>query len=289
MSIALLYEDFTIPTAPVAPPTPLPEDQRLECYERGYDAGWDDATQAAEEERRRVGAALARRLEEISFSHAAARAGIMAEMRALVIAVGDGVVPALARDGFGRVLAEALQGRIDAATDRPVEIAVEPAAVERIAPLLPQVEGLTLRLTGDATLGEGQVLVRIGREEREIDMQPVIEEARAALAGWIERGAAPVEPSQGVCEEDCGAPSEPAGAPPSAPDAAQAMREAWVTDAEADAAAARLAKGDLAEASGGDDLARCVAPGAPWLADFDADNIEPVKLGDTDKRRRANA
>lgn len=185
MKLASIYEDFASP-AP-AQLAPLPEDQRLEAYERGYGAGWDDAARSAEEERARVGAALARRLEDISFSVNEARAGIVRELRDLVAAIGDGLVPALAEGGFGQVLAEALGPRIARAADRPIEIAVAPDAAPRLGPLMPEVAGLQVRLAADPALGEGQAIIRVGREEEEIDMQPVIDEGRAALADWLER------------------------------------------------------------------------------------------------------
>ena len=181
-------EGFPGSTAPEPEPA-LPEEERLAAFEKGYGEGYEDATRAAEEERRRVGAALAGRLEDLSFTFHEARAAVEREVRDLVAAVADGVLPAMAREGFGGALVEAIEDGLAERAACPVAVSVAPEAVEIVGPLMPQVKGFPVTLRGDPDLGPGQAVIGFPDGEREVDMEAVAERARAALADWLARGA----------------------------------------------------------------------------------------------------
>ena len=153
MTLHALLEDFGPPigrsTTPVAEPEPaLPEEERLAAFEKGYGEGYEDATRAADEERRRVGLALAGRLEDLSFTFHEARAAVLREVRDLVAAVADGVLPAMARGGFGSALVEAIEAELEERAACPVEVSVAPEAVDVVAPLMPEVKGFPVSAAG---------------------------------------------------------------------------------------------------------------------------------------------
>ena len=196
MTLQTLLEDF----APRPAPDPraeeeaqvvLPEEERLAAFEKGYAEGYEDATRAAEEGRRRVGAALAGRLEDLSFTYREARVAILREVRELLEAVGDGVLPAMGHEGFGATLAEAVTAEIEARVACPVAVSVAPDAVDVVAPLMPEVQGFPVDLRGDPDLGEGQAVIGFPDGEREIDVGPVVTRALAALAEWMDEAGRP--------------------------------------------------------------------------------------------------
>lgn len=199
MTLHALLEDFA---APHGRPTgddgsgkepALAEEERLAAFDKGYGEGYDDASAAAEAERRRVGAALAGRLQDSSFTYHEARVAMVREVRELIAAIGDGVLPAMGREGFGAALAEAVGAEIEARAACPVAISVAPGAVELVAPLMPEVQGFEVELRGDPDLGEGQAVIGFPDGERELDMAPVIERALAALSEWLAQGEGAAE------------------------------------------------------------------------------------------------
>jgi flagellar M-ring protein FliF len=73
-----VLEDFATLAGPAAqaPSDPAPalaDAERLAAYEQGYRAGWDDAVRAEAADQARIGAELARNLQEMSFSFHEAR------------------------------------------------------------------------------------------------------------------------------------------------------------------------------------------------------------------------
>ena len=201
MTLHALLEDFGAPGAgPGATeeehPPALPEEERLAAFEKGYGEGYEDASRAAEEERRRVGAALAGRLEDLSFTYHEARVAVLREVRELMSAIGDGVLPGMGREGFGAALAEAVLAEVEGRAACAVAVSVAPDAVERVAPLMPEVQGFAVELRGDADLGEGQAVIGFPDGEREVDMAPLVERAQAALAEWVAAADAEGEPAR---------------------------------------------------------------------------------------------
>ena len=188
MTLQSLLEDFGSPAeaAPEPPPEPvLSEEAQLAAFEKGYAEGYEDATKAADEERRRVGEALAGRLGDLSFTYHEARAAVLREVRELVSAIGDGVLPAMGREGFGAALAEALAAEIEGRDPCPVAVTVAPEAVDRVEPLMPDIEGFPVTLAGDPDLGDGQAVIGFPDDEREVDVGSVVERALAALKEWV--------------------------------------------------------------------------------------------------------
>lgn len=193
MTLQSLFEDFGAPAEPAPAPAPEPEErgpvlseeERLAAFEKGYSEGYEDATRAADEGGRRVGEALAERLGELSFTYQEARTAVLREVRELVAAIGDGVLPAMGREGFGAALAEAVTSEIEGRSPCPVAVSVTPEAVDVVEPLMPKLEGFPLTLTGDPDLGEGQAMIGFPDEERELDVNAVVERALAALNEWI--------------------------------------------------------------------------------------------------------
>lgn len=201
MTLQALLEDF----APRPAPSPeaveearavLPEEERLAAFEKGYAEGYDDAARAIAEERAQVGAALAGRLQDLSFTYHEARVAILREVRELLEAVGDGVLPAMGHEGFGATLAEAVAEEIEGRAACSVAISVAPDAVDVVAPLMPEVQGFPVDLRGDADLGEGQAVIGFPDGERELDVGPVVTRALAALAEWMEGAAREPAPDE---------------------------------------------------------------------------------------------
>lgn len=192
MTLLALLEDFkpAPPAAPEPEPEPVPEpalaeEERLASFEKGYGEGYDDATRAADEERRRVGAALAGRLEDLAFTYHEARAAVLREVRALIEAVGSGLMPEIAGRAFGAVLVDALREELEGRSACTVTLRVAPDAVDLLAPIVPEIPGFPVRLEADEDLGEGQAVIGFPDGESEVDMTRLTERVGAAIDEWL--------------------------------------------------------------------------------------------------------
>ena len=60
------------------------EEHRLEAYEQGYKAGWDDAATAQADDHTRISAGFARNLQELSFTYHEAKGQILGSLEPLL-------------------------------------------------------------------------------------------------------------------------------------------------------------------------------------------------------------
>lgn len=176
--MSLPLEDFSADPAAAAPA--LSEAARLEAFEAGYAEGWDDALKEAVETRDRVRRALAARLEDLSFTYHEARQATLGQIRDVVAAVIDGVLPRLVAEGFGTRLADAAL-EMAAPDGPPVAIAVAPADLVAARSVLEAPDALPVDLRADPELEAGQAVLTLRDEARRIDAAALAERAAEAL------------------------------------------------------------------------------------------------------------
>ena len=188
MSIAHLLEDFGTPTA--AAPPPLSEVEleslRLEAFENGYKAGWEDAVRAGSEEQTRISEDFARNLQDLSFTYHEAHAQVMQSMGALLQDIVDTILPDAVRATIGARVVEQMNEMARDHGAQVIEIVTAPADAPAIAALLTRDFGFPVRTAQDDTLAEGQVFLRMAQDERQIDMDAVMTGIRQAVAGLLE-------------------------------------------------------------------------------------------------------
>ena len=123
----LRLEIFEIPQAPDSPALLMPEeieDLRLNAYERGYVAGWDDGgkqTDADESTRR---AAIERQIEQLSFTYHEARGHLLKAIEPLIVAIVGCVVPMAARVSVVPLAIEHLMPLAHAAAESPITLRI---------------------------------------------------------------------------------------------------------------------------------------------------------------------
>ena len=186
MTITHLLEDFDIATLAPDPSDPdqdeAMEEQRLAVFEQGYSAGWDDAIAAQAGDHARATGALARSLEDLSFTYHEALGQMTSAIEPLLRALIDKVLPAALRATLGEHLVEqVLQMAADQAA-QPVEIVVPAGAGAAIRPVLDRDLAMPVRLVEDRGLVPGRAYIRLGRAEREVDCDLLL----ATLAGATE-------------------------------------------------------------------------------------------------------
>ena len=180
-------EKFTHHGEPIARDTPPPislsaeispeelEKQRLEGYEAGYKAGWDDAIRAEEEEQKRIGAEFARNLQDMGFTFHEARAHVMNRLEPLLLGMIEKVLPELVSQTIGHSIVEELLPLASDAADTPIEVVVHPSCRTQLEPLLASTTAIPITLTEEPSLAEGQVYLRAGSQEKHLDFTGALE------------------------------------------------------------------------------------------------------------------
>lgn len=162
------------------------EEVKLESYEQGYSAGWEDAAAAQTDEQGRMRADLARHLQGLGFSYQEARMHVLKAIEPLLVEIVSRLLPDLARETLAPVVLEALMPMAEALADTPVTLVMNPAARPAIEQLLQRATGLPLILQEEPTLGEGQVYLRLGSAETRVDLDRAIADITAAVRGFFD-------------------------------------------------------------------------------------------------------
>ncbi len=162
------------------------EEAKLTAYESGYSAGWEDAAAAQSEDRARMSADLARSLQSLSFTYHEARAHVLKAVEPLLREVVGQLLPPIAREALAPVVLETLMPLAETLVDAPITLVLNPAARPAIENLLEKATGLPLVLQEEPTLGEGQVYLKLGDVEREVNLDRAVADITAAVRGFFD-------------------------------------------------------------------------------------------------------
>lgn len=160
------------------------EGRKLEAFENGYRAGWDDAIQAQSDDRSRISSALGQHLQDLSFTYHEAHAHVMNAMAPLLEDVVRTLLPEMARATLGLHVVDELNRRAQEIGALDVLVAVNPACAQAVAPLLEEGFRFPVRLIEDETLAEEQADIRFGKYERQIDLGTLVASVREAVEGF---------------------------------------------------------------------------------------------------------
>jgi flagellar assembly protein FliH len=162
------------------------EAQRLESFETGYKAGWDDAIQANSDDKARISSALGQHLQDLSFTYHEAYSHVMNVMAPLLEDIVGTLLPNMAREALGAHVVDELQKQAQAIGALDVVIAVAPNRVSAVAPLIEQDFGFPIRLIADDTLGEDQADIRFGETEWQVDLGTLVDSVTSAIQGFAQ-------------------------------------------------------------------------------------------------------
>lgn len=168
------------------------EDARLQAYENGYAAGWEDAMSAASDEQGKLSAELANNLQHLAFTHEEARSHLLKSIRPTLVEITTRLLPELAREALAPSILDALLPIIDEAADQPVLLSLNPAARPSIERLISFAAGVPVAIEEEATLGEGQVYLKVGGVEHRVDLDQAVQQIIRAVQDFFdhsERGS----------------------------------------------------------------------------------------------------
>jgi len=162
----------------------LTEDARLQAYEQGYGAGWEDAVTAQTEDQSRIRADLARNLQALGFTYHEARSHVLRAVAPLLQDMIGQLLPQVAREALGPTVLDTLLPMAEHLADAPVSVVLNPAARPAVEALLAQT-ALPVSITEEPTLGEGQVYLRLGPAETHVDLDRATALISQAVRGFF--------------------------------------------------------------------------------------------------------
>lgn len=188
MTRRLVLEAFDEAAAGLVEPVPsggidASETARLQGYDEGYKSGWDDALQKTLEDGTRIGAEFARNLRDLGFTYEEARAHVLTSLRGFLTELSDVFLPELIDEAMGPVLLECLIDLADESATAPILVRVSSNEAERLERFLADQAVLPFRIVAEPSLAEGQAYLRLGAEERSVDLTEPLERVREALSG----------------------------------------------------------------------------------------------------------
>ncbi len=188
MSIEHLLEDFGSygVSAPVSMTDISLEETRLEAFENGYQAGWDDAVKAQLDDSNRVSTDLAQNLHDLSFTYQEAYTAVLNSLKPFLQQLVETVLPQISHQTLGTHVAAVLHEIAIENNKLPVEIVSAPVNRLAIEEMVSQERSLPLTIVEEASLGDGQVYIRFGAHEREINLAEVLSEIDLAVSGFFD-------------------------------------------------------------------------------------------------------
>lgn len=162
------------------------EDEKLAAYETGYKAGWDDASSALGEDQTRIRAELARNLQTLGFTYHEARSHVLKAIEPLLLQIVGQLLPEIARETLAPFVLETLMPLAEGLGDAPVQLTINPVARPAVEALLEQATGLPLTIEEEPTLGEGQVYIRLGSIETQVDLDKATADIASAVRGFFD-------------------------------------------------------------------------------------------------------
>lgn len=185
-----LFEDFGDAPKQVDDGTPLGaeevEDQKLQAFENGYQAGWDDAIKAQTDTGTQISAGLAASLQDASFEYHEVRSTLNTAVQEIMSGVMKTLLPKLAQASLGAHICEQVMAMTHSGLERTIEIAVAPDAEAVVKSRLSEgIEG-PFEIVVDRHLAPTQVLLRLGSDEREINLEHMLNEISTTITNYFE-------------------------------------------------------------------------------------------------------
>ena len=158
------------------------EEIRLNAYERGYNAGWDDAGRQVEEEDRARRAEVERQLQQLAFTYHEVRGHLLRALEPVFEALLGTVVPVAARAAVVPMVVEQLLALAGNATEAPVTLRVSPGTRMEFEAALDGLVLPPLTIVESEEVAYLQASIGFDAQETQIDLAAVAEQLRAAIA-----------------------------------------------------------------------------------------------------------
>jgi len=191
----LKLEEFELQPLQPELPSPSPaemrgsvfsEEAKLEAFENGYKAGWDDAARSHAENLDNVSVELGRNLQDLSFTYYEARSQILKDMRTVFMELVSKVLPRMAMQSLPALIAEQIAEIANAQVVTRIELRIHPSNLQVVGGLVASQTHLDVTVVGEESLGEGQARLVFAEGEQDIDLSSVLTSALEKTEGFFD-------------------------------------------------------------------------------------------------------
>lgn len=189
MNAATLYQDFSSeeagePRTAGALAADV-EDEKLQSFEDGYQAGWDDATKAQASLDTAVSSALAANLQDASFAYHEARGQLTKTVHEIMRGVVGAILPEIARQSLGAHIAQLVDAHTREAVAHKIQLRVAEVSREQVERLLPDTP-VDYEVISDPCLAPDQATLQLDETEHAVDLGQVVKDVHAAVTEYFE-------------------------------------------------------------------------------------------------------
>ncbi|MGR3514761.1 MAG: hypothetical protein ACU0GG_18535 [Paracoccaceae bacterium] len=156
--------------------------EKAKSYEAGYASGWDDAIASDKTARLHLEAEFERNIQNLAFTMAEAVTHVRNELGVLLTAITEQLLPKTATDVLCAHIHSELMQLGDDLTEVRLELVASPDCNPTVADMLKSDFSFEIDLVEDQSLSQGQVFLRLGQREIEIDLEPLTRAISGQLA-----------------------------------------------------------------------------------------------------------
>ena len=164
------------------------EEQKLNSFEAGYQAGWDDSTAANRDAGHQVSADFAQNMADLSMTYQQAYDALFADVRPLMTQIVNMVLPAIASSTLAPRIVELIEAEMSQAPIRRVLVSASPDACTVLTPMLVSSNtSFDVDVQEDGTLSSGQVRLNFDdQREQELDTATLVDGIQMALNSFFQ-------------------------------------------------------------------------------------------------------
>lgn len=163
------------------------EEHRLEAFEQGYKAGWDDAAAAQSDDQARVAADFARNLQELSFTYHQARGQILGSLEPLLKEMTSKVLPGLARETLSQTIVDEVLSVAQSQTEAGIQIVISPSNRPALEQLIETQDSFEVTIIEEPSMADGLAYLRFADSEKQIDLDSVLTSFSQSVEGYFEQ------------------------------------------------------------------------------------------------------
>jgi flagellar assembly protein FliH len=191
MSISQKYEEFPDPDdfskSNSVVETRDVDNEKLVSFEEGYQAGWDDATNAQRVSEANLCDALVENLQEISFGFHEAKRELIREIQPLFDQIFDTFLPELIKVSIGPYIVEKIMALTREASDQLLLVEVSVDDYPSLRTFFDAQNLSSFELREQSNLTASQVVLKIGEKEIEINFDQALRDIRTSINDLIEK------------------------------------------------------------------------------------------------------
>jgi len=151
-------------------------------YKRGFEAGVASCNDTNEANLAAAVADISSTLSDMTFGYAEVRVQLLERIRPLLCQVADAILPEIAKESFAAHLVETLTSHIEETAMLPVQIAVNPEAVDYLTSALSSHAG-DFTFVANERLTDGQAILQNSDSHVMIDLSALTLALQTALNG----------------------------------------------------------------------------------------------------------